>query len=452
MEVAYLQDKGHQFMTAEDHLETQTALERVGGAPRIPHVVIVGGGFGGLQAARRLKRAAVQVTVVDRRNHHLFQPLLYQVASAVLSPGDIAEPIRGVLRKQKNCSVLLAEVGGVDLKGKRVLCGERWLEFDYLVLAAGVKTSYFGHEDWAAVAPGLKTLNDALEIRRRILMAFERAEWTANPDERRRLLTFVVVGGGPTGVELVGALSEIARQALLDDFRNIDPSEARVVLVEGKDQILAGFPPALPEKALRALRKVGVEVRLGERVTRLDERGVVVGTEEIEAETVLWAAGVRAEAIGGALEVPLDGAGRVIVEPDLSIPGCPDVFVVGDLAHFAHELERPLPGVAQVALQMGSCAAKNIRRTLSGKARTSFRYKDLGSMATIGRSRAIAVLFGLKLSGLLAWLAWLFVHLLALVGFRNRIIVLTQWAWSYFTFERNSRLIRGPDNEDDSVL
>jgi len=439
-------------MASPEHAETQTALERVGGTARRPHVVIVGGGFGGLQTAKKLRRAALQVTVVDRNNHHLFQPLLYQVASAVLSPGDIAEPIRGVLRNQKNASVLLAEVGGVDLEGSRVLCGERWLEYDYLVLAAGVKTSYFGHDEWAGAAPGLKTLNDALEIRRRILMAFERAEWTANPDERRRLLTFVVVGGGPTGVELVGALSEIARQALLDDFRNIDPREARVILVEGNEQILSSFPGSLPEKAVRALTKVGVEVRLGERVSRLDERGVVVGTEEIEAATVLWAAGVRAEAIGEQLNVPLDRAGRVLVEADLSIPGHPEVFVVGDLAHFKHELEQPLPGVAQVALQMGACVATNIRKTLAGKPRAAFRYKDLGSMATIGRSRAIAVVFGLKLSGMLAWLVWLFVHLLALVGFRNRLVVLMQWAWSYFTYERNSRLIRRPDEETDSVL
>ena len=439
-------------MTSAGHFQTQTALERVDGSPRTPHVVIVGGGFGGLQTARKLRRARVQVTVVDRSNHHLFQPLLYQVASAVLSPGDIAEPIRGVLRKQKNSSVLLAEVGGVDLDAKRVRCGERWVEYDYLVLAAGVKTSYFGHDEWAAEAPGLKTLNDALEIRRRILMAFERAEWSANPDERRRLLTFVVVGGGPTGVELAGALSEIARDALLDDFRNIDPSEARVILVEGNERILRAFPDTLPDKALRALRKVGVEVRLGERVTRLDERGVIVGTEEIEAETVLWAAGIQAEPIGANLDVPLDRSGRVIVEQDLSIPGHPDVFVIGDLAHFAHGLDHALPGVAQVALQMGACTAANIRKTLAGKPRKSFRYKDLGSMATIGRSRAIAVVFGLKLSGLLAWLAWLFVHLMALVGFRNRLIVLTQWAWSYFTYERNSRLIRRPDDESDSVL
>jgi NADH dehydrogenase len=439
-------------MASSEHAKTQTALERIDGSPRTPHVVIVGGGFGGIQTAVKLRKAPVQVTVVDRNNHHLFQPLLYQVASAVLSPGDIAEPIRGVLRKQKNSAVLLAEVGGVDLEARRVRCGDRWLEYDYLVLAAGVKTSYFGHDEWADAAPGLKTLNDALEIRRRILMAFERAEWSANPDERRRLLTFVVVGGGPTGVELVGALSEIARQALLDDFRNIDPSEARVVLVEGNDRILSSFPGSLPDKALRALHKVGVEVRLGERVTRLDHRGVVVGTEEIEAETVLWAAGVRAEAIGGKLEVPLDRSGRVIVEDDLSIPGHPEVFVIGDLAHFEHGRSSPLPGVAQVALQMGACAAKNIRRTLSGKERKSFRYKDLGSMATIGRSRAIAVVFGLKLSGTLAWLVWLFVHLLALVGFRNRLVVLTQWAWSYFTYERNSRLIRSPDDDTDSVM
>lgn len=439
-------------MSDQDHLNTRTSLARVEGKATTPHVVVVGGGFGGLQVTRKLRRAKVEVTLVDRSNHHLFQPLLYQVASAVLSPGDIAEPIRGILRGQTNASVLLAEVRDIDVDARRIRCGSRWLEYDYLVVAAGVKTAYFGHDEWAEAAPGLKTLNDALEIRRRVLMAFERAEWNANPDERRRLLTFVVVGGGPTGVELAGALSEIARDALLGDFRNIDPAEARVLLVEGNKQILRSFPGKLPDKALRALQKVGVEVRLGERVTRLDERGVVVGTEEIQAETVVWAAGVQAEPIGSHLGVPLDSTGRVIVEEDLTIPGHPEIFVVGDLAHFEHGLERALPGVAQVALQMGKRTARNIRRSLANKPHQPFRYKDLGSMATIGRSRAIAVVFGLKLSGLLAWITWLFVHLLALVGFRNRLVVMMQWAWSYFTFERNSRLIRGPEDEIDSVL
>jgi NADH dehydrogenase len=439
-------------MSSQDHLSTQETLARVGGKPNIPHVVVVGGGFGGLQVTKKLRRAKVEVTLVDRSNHHLFQPLLYQVASAVLSPGDIAEPIRGILRGQRNASVLLAEVRDLDVEARRIRCGARWLEYDYLVLAAGVRTAYFGHDDWEQTAPGLKTINDALKIRRRVLMAFERAEWNANPDERRRLLTFVVVGGGPTGVELAGALSEIARDALLGDFRNIDPTEARVVLVEANQKILRSFPGKLPDKALRALQKVGVEVRLGAQVTRLDQRGVVVGGEEIQAETVLWAAGVHAEPIGSRLGVPLDSTGRVIVEEDLSIPGHPEVFVIGDLAHFEHGLDRPLPGVAQVALQMGSRTARNIRRTLADKTRQPFRYRDLGSMATIGRSRAIAVIFGLKMSGLIAWLVWLFVHLLALVGFRNRLIVMTQWAWSYFTYERNNRLIRGPEDETDSVL
>jgi len=414
-------------------------------------VVIVGGGFGGLEAARRLARARVRVTLVDRRNHHLFQPLLYQVASAVLSAPDIASPIRGVLRRQRNATVLLAEATDVDLQGRRIRCGERWLEYDFLVLAAGATNSWFGHDDWAEHAPGLKTLEDALEIRRRVLMAFEKAEWCANPDERARLLTFVVVGGGPTGVELAGALSEIARHALLQDFRHIDPAEARVVLVEGGDRLLAGFSGYLPERARDALERIGVEVRLGQRVATIDGRGVRIGDERISAATVLWAAGVAAEPIGGALQAPLDRGGRVIVQPDLSVPGHPEVMVIGDLAHFAHGLERPLPGVAPVAIQQGRHAAKNIVGDAAGKPRTTFAYRDKGTMATIGRSRAVAESMGLRMTGLTAWFAWLFIHLLFLIGFRNRLVVMIQWAWSYFTFQRTSRLIpQGRDPE--SVL
>ncbi len=429
------------------HRETQSDLARVDGKAQVPHVVIVGGGFGGLAAAKALRDKPVRVTLVDKRNHHLFQPLLYQVASAVLSPSDIAEPFRAILRRQTNASVLLAEARQIDLGGRRIRCGERWLEYDSLILAAGMVNSWFGHGDWEEHAPGLKSLDDALEMRRRILLAFERAEWCANPDERRRLLTFVVVGGGPTGVELAGALSEIARQTLLDDFRNIDPQDARVLLVEGGPGVLAGFSDPLPAKALKQLEAVGVEALLGERVTAIDARGVVLGSQRIEAATVLWGAGVSAARLGAELGVELDRAGRVLVEEDLSIRGHREVMVVGDLAHFAHG-GAVLPGVAQVAIQGGRHAARNLLADLRGAPRKPFRYRDLGSMATVGRKKAVADAFGLKLSGLIAWLAWLFVHLMALVGFRNRLVVLAQWAWSYFTFERNARLIRSESEED----
>ncbi len=441
----------------EQHTTTQRALARVGdGGPRVPHVVIVGGGFGGLEAAKALRGADVRITVVDRRNHHLFQPLLYQVATAVLSPADIAEPIRGILRKQRNATVLLAEAKEVDLAGKRIRCGERWLEYDYLVLAAGMTNSWFGHDDWVEHAPGLKTLDDALDVRRRVLMAFERAEWCANPDLRRKLLTFVVVGGGATGVELAGALCEISRQTLLDDFRHIEPSETRVVLVEGGPRLLPGFGGNLSDSARTGLTKVGVEVRLGERVEKVDADGVVlssqskVADERIEAATVLWAAGVAAEPIGGALGVELDRQGRVVVGPDCAIPGHPEVFVVGDLAHFAHDpkTDGPLAGVAPVAIQQGRHVGKCIRRDRRSMTRTPFRYFDKGTMATIGRRRAVAESMGIRMSGLLAWVAWLFIHLMFLVGFRNRAVVLFAWAWSYFTFQRNARLIR----ESDEVL
>ncbi len=440
----------------EEHTTTQHELGRVEGTPRVPHVVIVGGGFGGLQTAMALKRKAVRVTVVDRRNHHLFQPLLYQVASAVLSPADIATPIRGVLRRQRNATVLLAEAREIDLEGKRIQCGERWLEYDYLVLAAGMRNSWFGHDDWEAHAPGLKTLDDALNIRRRVLMAFEKAEWTANPDARRKLLTFVVVGGGATGVELAGALSEISRQTLLSDFRHIDPQETRVILIEGGSKLLPMFSGTLPDAARKALMKVGVEVRLGERVQTVDEDGVVVSSqskvkdERIEAATVLWAAGVAAEPIGAKLGVPLDRTGRVIVEPDCSLPGHPEVFVIGDGAHYAHGVDAPLPGVAPVAIQQGRATARNIGRDRRSMTRVPFKYFDKGSMATIGRSRAVAESMGIRMTGLIAWLAWLFIHLMFLVGFRNRAVVLLQWSWSYFTFQRNARIIR--EDAQDSVL
>ena len=424
----------------------------------LPHVVIIGGGFGGLATAKALARAPVRVTLVDRRNHHLFQPLLYQVASAVLSPGDIAAPIRWILRDQRNADVLLAEVTRVDVANKRVHFAERSMEYDTLVVAAGVSHDYFGKEAWAEFAPGLKSLDDALELRRRILMAYEKAEWCANPDERRKLLTFVVVGGGATGVELAGALAEIAHHSLRSDFRHIDSGDARVVLVEGGEQVLGGFRDPIPAKARKQLEAVGVEVVLGERVTKLDADGVMVGQTRIEAATVVWAAGVRAAPFAASLGAPQDRAGRVIVGPDGSIPEHPEVFVIGDLANHQHAHAadgpvpgQPLPGVAQTALQMGKHVARCLAADRRGAPRPRFRYRDLGSMATIGRSKAVVDVFGLRFGGPIAWLMWLFVHLMALVGFRNRIAVLAQWGWSYLSFQRNARLIRGSDSGE-SVL
>jgi NADH dehydrogenase len=417
-------------------------------------VVIIGGGFGGLSAARAMRKLPVDITLVDRRNHHLFQPLLYQVAGAALSPGDIAEPIRSLLAGQDNARVLLGDVESIDLDARTLrLKRGGTVEYDTLVVAAGMTNSWFGNSRWEAVAPGLKTLDDALEIRRRILLAFERAEWTREADERARLLTFVVVGAGPTGVELAGALREIASHTLRRDFRNIRPEEARVILLEGGDQVLPGFGGALSETARRGLERVGVEVLLSRRVTDVDAQGVQTGDARIEAATVLWAAGVAAAPVAQTIGATVDRMGRVHVEPDLSVPGRPDVFVIGDIAHFAHGRDTPLPGVAQVALQMGKHVAGSLRADAAGKPRRAFKYLDLGSMATIGRRRAVADLFGLRFGGLLAWLTWLFVHLMALVGFRNRIVVLTQWGWNYLTFERNSRLIRGSEGEGaDSVL
>jgi NADH:ubiquinone reductase (H+-translocating) len=405
-------------------------------------VVIVGGGFGGLATAKALRRAPVDITLVDRRNHHLFQPLLYQVAGAALAPGDIAAPIRGVLAGQDNVKVLLGEATGVDLDQKVLHTDRLDLPYDTLVLAAGMRNHWFGNEDWAAHAPGLKTLDDALDLRRRILGAYERAEWATDPVARRRHLTFVVVGAGPTGVEMAGALVEIARQTLRRDFRSIKPGEARVVLVEGSDAVLRAMGPKLSSDAYEGLRKLGVEVLLERRITAVDAAGVEMGPERIESSTVVWAAGVKAAAIGEALDADLDRAGRVPIQPDLSLPGRPNVFVIGDMARLAGDDGQPLPGVAQVAIQMGKHVGRVLEADREQQARPAFDYKDLGSMATVGRRMAVARLGRLQFSGFVAWLVWLFVHLMALVGFRNRFVVLTQWAWNYLTFERNSRLIR----------
>jgi NADH:ubiquinone reductase (H+-translocating) len=408
-----------------------------------PHVVIIGGGFGGLTAAQSLKRAAVRVTLVDRTNHHLFQPLLYQVAMAGLSPADIAAPIRAVLRKQRNVTVLMAEAVGVDFEKREVKLTEGAINYDYLILATGGRTSYFGHDEWEQFAPGLKDLDDAVEIRRRVLLAFEAAEKEGDPARRQELLTFVVVGGGPTGVELAGAIADLARFSLKSDFRHINPGEAKVLLLEGGPRILPSFAPDLSESAVRQLERVGVRVRLNAQVTKIDERGVYLKDEFIKAPTVIWGAGVQATAFTRKLGVEHDRAGRVIVEPDLTLPGHKNVFAIGDMTVFTHQTGKPLPGVSPVAMQMGRSVARNIVNDLKGMPRETFSYFDKGNMATIGRKAAIAEIGKVHLSGLVAWLAWLFVHVIFLIGFRNRVAVLLNWVWSYFTYQRGSRLITG---------
>jgi NADH:ubiquinone reductase (H+-translocating) len=424
----------------------------------LPHIVVVGGGFGGLDAARALAGAPVRVTLLDRHNYHLFQPLLYQVATAALSPGDIAAPIRWVLRRQKNVTVLLANVRDVDVAGKRVMLDEaataaesslkagRIVPYDYLIVATGSAHSYFGHGEWAPRAPGLKTLDDALEIRRRVLLAFEAAERETSEDEQRRLLTFVIVGGGPTGVELAGALAEIARQSLRQDFRNIRPESARILLLEGAPHLLTAFPEGLREAARASLVRLGVDVRTNTVVTGVDATGVTFRSHDVEerllAQTVLWAAGVEASPIAKALGAPLDRAGRVRAEPTLAVPGHPEIFVAGDICALNQD-GVPLPGVAQVAMQEGAQAARNVLRSLRAEPLEPFRYRNYGNMATIGRGAAVADIGPVKASGLLAWLIWLFIHIFWLIGFRNRIAVLGEWAWSYLTFQRRIRLITG---------
>src|SRR6266481_464820 len=414
-------------------------------APAVPpHVVIVGGGFGGLYAALALADQPVRVTLLDRRNHHLFQPLLYQVAAAALNPSDIATPLRSILRKAANITVLLAEVESVDLANRRLVLDRDEMGYDALILAAGASHSYFGHDEWEIFAPGLKTLEDALEIRRRVLLAYEAAERERDGAEQRALLTSVVIGGGPTGVELAGALGEISRQTIARDFRLIDPTEARIILLEGGPRVLQSFPESLSRKAEAALRRVGVEVRCGAVVTRVTADAVWLGGEQIRARTVLWAAGVAAAPLARTLGVTLDRSGRVPVEPDLSIPGHPEVFAIGDMCAFPHKTGAPLPGVAPLALQQGRAAADNVLRRLRGAPNLPFRYRDRGSMATIGRAAAVAVVGRFRLSGYPAWLAWLFVHIIFLIGFRNRFLVLFEWAWAYITWHRGARLITGP--------
>jgi len=408
-----------------------------------PRVVIVGAGFGGLSAARTLRNAPVRVTVVDRRNHHLFQPLLYQVATAALSPGDIAYPIRSILRGQKNTEVLLADAVAVDAASHEVVLTDGRIGYDFLVLATGARHSYFGHEEWETRAPGLKNLEDALEIRRRILLAFEKAEREPGPGRRRALLTFVLIGGGPTGAELAGAIGEISRHVLASDFRAIDPRDARILLIEAGPRILPTFPEELSAKAAAALEKLGVEVRTGAAVAAIGEGFVEVGAERLEAGTILWTAGVAASRLARSLGVPLDRAGRVAIERDLTIPGHPEIFVIGDLASLPDRAGKALPGVAQVAIQQGRHAARNIGSARRGEPLQAFRYRDPGNLAVLGRAAAIADLGRIRLSGFPAWLFWCFVHILYLIGFRNRFIVLFEWAWAYLTWQRGARLITG---------
>ena len=438
----------------------------------VPRVVIIGGGFGGLEAARALAGADAEVTLLDRHNYHLFQPLLYQVATASLSPGDVASPIRWILRRQANVEVLLANVHEIDPVGRRVIIDagpdgtaghaqSDSIPYDYLLVAAGAAHAYFGHPEWEPRAPGLKTLDDALEMRRRVLLAFEAAERESDPDKQRRLLTFVIVGAGPTGVELAGALAEIARQSLRHDFRRIRPESARIVLLEGAPYVLAPFPDSLRDAARHALERLGVEVRTESVVTAVDADGVTYrgrgqtgvrppsdpspATETIErisAGTVLWAAGVAASPIAKSLGVPLDRVGRVTPESTLALAAHPEIFVAGDICAFTED-GKLLPGVAQVAMQQGAHAARNIRRAIEGRPLEPFRYHDYGIMATIGRGSAVGDVFGLKISGFFAWVFWIFLHIFWLIGFRNRFVVMTEWAWAYATLQRRVRLITG---------
>lgn len=424
---------------------------------RIPRVVIVGAGFAGLTAAQRLARLPVQVTIIDRKNHHTFQPLLYQVATAGLSPGEIAAPIRWILRGHANIEVLLGEVLEFNVAQRKVVIKDEQLDYDFLIVASGATHAYFGHEEWEPNAPGLKTIEDALEIRRRVLLAFELAERDRETSQEApqengrdrenspRPLQFVVIGGGPTGVELAGTLAEIARHAMNHEFRNIDPRDSKILLIEGGPRVLPAYSENLSRKAEAQLSRLGVEVRTSQMVTGIEPGAVWVGDQKIPSPVILWAAGVAASPLGKKLGVPVDRAGRVEVEADLSVPGHPEVFVIGDLAALKDESGKLLPGVAQVAIQQGNWAGEMIARELEKQPRRPFHYRDKGSLATIGRAAAVAKIGRLELSGYFAWLAWLFIHIFFLIGFRNRILVMTQWAWSYLTYERGARLITGSD-------
>jgi len=434
-------------MTMRHSPKAATVLASTTAAPdRREHIVIVGGGFGGLTAALALRNVPARVTLIDRRNYHLFQPLLYQVATAGLSPADIASPIRGILRRQRHTTVLLGKVTGIDVAGKAVLIDERRVTYDQLVIATGARHAYFNHDEWERFAPGLKKIDDATDIRGRILLAFERAENNSDERERRRLLTFVIVGGGPTGVEMAGAIAELARRALSTDFRNIDPRSARVVLVESGPRVLAAFPETLSAAAKRALERLGVEVLLGTRVGRCGPQGVIISNDWIEADTIIWAAGVMASAAVKWLGAEQDHAGRVVVEGDLTLNGHPEIFVIGDTALVTAADGKPLPGIAPVAKQQGAYVARVIAARVGHRpAPAPFRYRHFCTMATIRRKSAVADFGKLRLSGFIAWLLWGVVHVYFLVGFRNRVAVLMGWLWAYVTFERGARLITGHD-------
>ena len=410
---------------------------------KIPRVVVVGAGFGGLTAARKLSHAPVKITLIDRKNHHTFQPLLYQVATAGLSPGEIAAPIRWIVRGRKNIEVLLGEVRDFDLNRRVVKLDDLDVPFDYLIVAAGASHAYFGHEEWEPLAPGLKTIEDAIEIRRRVLLAFELAERQAASGEGEVDLNFVIVGGGPTGVELAGTLAEISRQVLANEFQSIDPRRTRIILLEGGPRVLPTYPEDLSRSAEEQLRNLGVEVHTSALVTLVEPAAVWMGKTRLTSAVTLWAAGVAASPLGKKLDVPLDRAGRVLVNSDLSVPGHPEIFVIGDLASLKGKDGKVVPGVAPAAIQEGNAVARNIARDLQKEPRQDFHYFDKGNLATIGRAAAVAEFGKIHISGFLAWLSWLFIHIFFLIGFRNRVIVLIQWAWSYFTYERGARLITG---------
>jgi len=425
-------------MSTQHEIEAQQSK-----APaKVPRVVIIGAGFGGLQAAHALRNAPVDLTVIDRNNHHLFQPLLYQVATAGLSPADICVPIRFTLRKQNNTEVLLAEVTGIDLQEQRVIIGDRSISYDYLVVATGARDNYFGHDDWEHFAPGLKSVVDATILRRNILLAFEAAEMETDPEKVRALLTFVLVGAGPTGVEMAGAIAELAHKAIASDFRHIDPKTARIILIEAGPRILPTFPEALARKAQQALQHLGVEVRIGTPVEAVDENGVVAAGSQIAAKTVIWSAGVKASAAGQWLKAEVDRGGRVKVSEDLSLPGHPNIFVIGDTASALQD-GKPLPGVAPVAMQAGRYVASVIAQRVAGKKQAAipFRYHNKGNLATVGRSFAVLEIGRIRLTGFVAWAMWLTIHIFYLIGFRNRFLVFFQWTWAYFTFQRGTRLI-----------
>lgn len=430
-------------MQANTIQTAEKADRRAGAVTSRPQVVIVGAGFGGLEAAKALKKAPMDVTIIDRNNYHLFQPMLYEVASAGLSPDDIATPIRQILHKQHNATVLMAEVTGVDLPEQRVLMGDEAIHYDYLIVATGATSNYFHHQEWQNYAPGLKSLDDAIELRQMILSAFEAAEREADEEKRRELLTFVLVGGGPTGVELAGALTELAQESLQGNFRHLHPSNARIVLVEGEERIIPSFPTSLTRKAKAKLQQLGVEVRTGVHVTDVNQNSVKIGDQWLPTRNVIWTAGVKASPAGKWLGAETDHDGRVKVQSDLTLPGHPNIFVIGDTA-LATEKEKKLPGLAPVAIQEGKFAAKSIvDRVLGKKPPKTFRYFDKGTLATVGRAFGVVDIGPLHFTGLLAWITWVLVHIAFLIGFRNRLIVLFQYAWAYFTFQRGARIILG---------